>query len=56
MKWEDIYNRRFKGPIMPLVRFAGDTQCFDIYPEEDTGCDEYSDEMRARYDMYFKDF
>jgi protein kinase A len=38
------------------VRYPGDAQCFDIYPEEDATADVYSDEMVERYDECFKDF
>lgn len=54
--WDDVYNRREKGPILPPVRFPGDAQCFDIYPEEDVDRATYTEEMRERYDEYFKDF
>lgn len=54
--WDDVYHRRDKGPILPPVRWPGDAQCFDIYPEEDVGKDSYSDEMRAKYDQCFNDF
>ncbi|ROV95356.1 hypothetical protein VSDG_06013 [Cytospora chrysosperma] len=54
--WDDVYNRRHKGPIIPPIRFPGDAQCFDIYPEEDANSDRYTDELRMKYDDYFKDF
>jgi protein kinase A len=54
--WEAIIQRRQRGPIIPPIRYPGDAQCFDIYPEEDVGRDEYTDDMAQRYDEYFKDF
>lgn len=54
--WDDVYNRRQKGPIIPPIRFPGDAQCFDIYPEEDANSERYTDELRMKYDDYFKDF
>ncbi|KAK0633205.1 kinase-like domain-containing protein [Immersiella caudata] len=54
--WEAIIQRRQRGPIIPPIRYPGDAQCFDIYPEEDVGRDEYTDEMAQRYDGHFKDF
>lgn len=54
--WEAIYSRKFPGPILPPIRYPGDAQCFDIYPEEDVGKDPYTDEMAQKYDHYFQDF
>ncbi|KAH8752810.1 hypothetical protein F5883DRAFT_691372, partial [Diaporthe sp. PMI_573] len=36
VNWDDILNRRHKGPIVPHIRFLGDAQFFGIYPEEDS--------------------
>ncbi|KAK4192560.1 kinase-like domain-containing protein [Podospora australis] len=54
--WDAILNRTHSGPIIPPIRYYGDAQCFDIYPEEDVSREEYTDEMAQRYDDYFKDF
>lgn len=54
--WDGVYNRRQRGPIIPPIRFPGDAQCFDIYPEEDANSERYTDELRMKYDDYFKDF
>lgn len=54
--WDAILQRRQRGPIIPPVRYPGDAQCFDIYPEDDASRDEYTDDMAQRYDDYFKDF
>lgn len=54
--WNAVLNRRRRGPIIPPVRYPGDAQCFDIYPEEDTSREYYTDAMAEQYDAYFKDF
>jgi len=56
VNWDDLYNRRFRGPIIPPVRWPGDSQCFDTYPEDDGRRDAYTQEMVTKYDEYFKDF
>jgi len=56
VNWDDVYHRRSRGPIIPPIRFPGDAQCFDIYPEDDVGKDSYTAEMAQQYDEYFKDF
>ncbi len=54
--WDDVYHRRQRGPIIPHLRFPGDAQCFDVYPEDDVGKEPYTDEMARQYDAYFVDF
>lgn len=54
--WEDVYYRKYRGPIIPPVRFVGDAQCFDDYPDEKADREPYTPEMAARYDDAFKDF
>lgn len=54
--WSDVYHRRRRGPIIPPVRYPGDAQCFDNYPEDDGKRDEYSTDMARKYDRYFEDF
>ncbi|PHH68675.1 hypothetical protein CDD80_7348 [Ophiocordyceps camponoti-rufipedis] len=55
--WDDVINRRHQGPIIPPVRFPGDAQCFDTYPEDEAdGPVEYTDDMVRQYDHYFDDF
>jgi hypothetical protein len=34
VKWEDVYARKLKPPIVPMVRHDGDTSCFDVYDED----------------------
>lgn len=54
--WDAVLLRRRRGPIIPPVRYPGDAQCFDIYPEDDANKERYSEDMAERYDQYFKDF
>ncbi|CAN8100145.1 unnamed protein product [Discula destructiva] len=54
--WDAVYHRKYRGPIIPPIRFPGDAQCFDVYPEEDVGHGEYTEDLRAKYEQYFKDF
>lgn len=54
--WDDIFNRRQKGPIQPPIRYPGDAQCFDVYPEDDGSREPYGREMAEKYDPYFADF
>lgn len=56
VNWEDVYQRKRQGPIIPPVRYPGDAQCFDFYPEDDGKRQPYTDEMANRYEDYFKDF
>lgn len=56
LNWDDILQRRTTGPIIPPVRYSGDAQCFDIYPEDDGRRDTYTFEMAQQYDQYFQDF
>ncbi len=52
--WDAVIQRRRRGPIIPPIRYPGDAQCFDVYPEEDVAKDPYTDELAARYDEYFR--
>ena len=56
LDWDAVRNKQYRGPIIPPVRYPGDAQCFDVYPEEDAVEDEYTREMAMKYDEYFKDF
>ena len=56
VNWEDVYYRKEKGPIIPPIRYPGDSQCFDIYEDEKPGREHYSDEMEKKWDGHFKDF
>src|SRR5690349_7011483 len=56
IEWDALLNRQISPPIVPQVRFPGDAQCFDLYPEDDGKREPYTDEMANKYDQYFKDF
>lgn len=34
VKWDDVYARKLKPPIIPSVKHLGDTSCFDTYDED----------------------
>ncbi|KAF4510049.1 hypothetical protein G6O67_001974 [Ophiocordyceps sinensis] len=54
--WDDLVRRRRPGPIQPPVRYPGDAQCFDTYPEDEGGRSDYTPDMAQQYDEYFRDF
>jgi protein kinase A len=56
VNWEDVYYRKYRGPIIPPIRYPGDAQCFDMYPDEKEGREHYSDDLRRKWDDHFKDF
>lgn len=33
--WEDVYYRKLKPPLVPKLKYEGDTSNFDDYPEDD---------------------
>ncbi|CAK7202003.1 Cytochrome c oxidase subunit 1 [Sporothrix eucalyptigena] len=54
--WDALYERRDQGPIVPPIRFTGDAQCFDIYPENDVDYEQYTQELEEQYDGFFANF
>ncbi|ERS99514.1 AGC/PKA protein kinase [Sporothrix schenckii ATCC 58251] len=54
--WNTLYERRGQGPIVPPVRYVGDAQCFDIYPENDVDFEQYTPELAEQYDRFFANF
>ena len=34
IKWDEVYARKLKPPIVPVIQHAGDTSCFDQYKED----------------------
>ena len=56
INWDDVYNRRKKGPIIPPIKAPDDSQCFDRYPEDDGKHAAYTAEMATKYEKYFEDF
>ena len=56
VRWDDVYRRKYRGPIIPPLRYQGDTQCFDTYPDEKEDREQYTEEMREWWDEAFADF
>jgi len=56
VQWEDVYYRKYRGPIIPPIRYPGDSQCFDDYPDEDKNREPYTDSLYKKWDDHFKDF
>ncbi len=54
--WDALRERRDQGPIVPAVRFTGDAQCFDIYPENDVDFEQYTPSMFDQFDGFFANF
>ncbi|KAH0604740.1 uncharacterized protein H6S33_006408 [Morchella sextelata] len=55
--WQELESQVNPGPIIPHLRFAGDTRYFDHYePPAPTTDDEYPKEMMEKYDIQFRDF
>ncbi|KAI1434833.1 camp-dependent protein kinase catalytic subunit [Xylaria sp. CBS 124048] len=54
--WDALYHRQIRPPIQPKVRYPGDAQCFDIYPEDDGKRDPYTESMARQFDHMFDDF
>ncbi|KAH9883210.1 protein kinase-like domain-containing protein [Xylariomycetidae sp. FL2044] len=54
--WDALLRRQVRPPIQPNVRFPGDAQCFDVYPEDDGKHEPYTDELAKRYEHLFADF
>jgi len=54
--WDDVYYRKYRGPIIPPLRHKGDAQCFDIYPDEKVGREPYTDDLKKKWEDHFKDF
>jgi len=56
IQWDDVYYRKYRGPIIPPIRYPGDSQCFDDYPDEDRNREPYTESMHRKWDDHFKDF
>jgi protein kinase A len=54
--WDEVYYRKYRGPIIPPIRYPGDTQCFDQYPDEKSNREPYTDELSRKWESHFKDF
>jgi len=56
VRWDEVYYRTYRGPIVPPVRYPGDSQCFDDYPAEKEGREPYTQELQEKWEDHFKDF
>ncbi|KHJ33288.1 putative camp-dependent protein kinase a [Erysiphe necator] len=56
VKWENIYVRKCSGPIIPVIRFSGDTQYFDHYPVDKYKKEPYSIDLERKWEHHFKGF
>jgi len=58
INWDDLYNRRMKGPILPRIDHPADAGNFEEYPAppDPLKLSPYTDEMRAQYEDMFRDF
>lgn len=54
--WQALYQRRIHPPITPNVRYPGDAQCFDVYPEDDGRREPYTESMISQFDHLFNSF
>lgn len=53
--WGDIYRRRYRGPIIPVVEYPTDARNFDNYPDEKER-EPWTSELSSRWDDCFEDF
>ena len=56
INWEDLYNRKMKGPIIPTVKYTADCSNFDDYGPPSDNNAPYTKEMNHKYEAEFKDF
>lgn len=58
INWDDIYNRRVQGPILPRVEHAADAANFEEYPPppDPDQLEVYTTDMREKYEPLFDDF
>ncbi|KAH8594048.1 catalytic subunit of the PKA [Bisporella sp. PMI_857] len=56
VRWDEVYYRKYRGPIIPPLRHKADAQCFDDYPDEKKNREPYTHELQRRWDDCFKDF
>ncbi|KAI4722308.1 Pkinase-domain-containing protein [Aureobasidium sp. EXF-10727] len=54
--WDAMYHRKVQGPIVPHLRGPADTRNFDEYDPEPLHKDQYTKEMKEKYESAFKDF
>lgn len=58
VNWSDLYYRRVPGPIVPKLKHAADTSCFDNYDAaaEKTNASVYTKDMQDHHEASFKEF
>lgn len=57
IKWDDLYHRRIKGPIIPRVDHPADTGNFEEYPDPPVNnLTPYTDDLKSKYEPLFADF
>lgn len=56
INWDDLWNRRMQGPIVPHLRGPADTRNFDEYEPEAPNREPYTAELSSKWDDAFKDF
>ncbi|KAI0403533.1 kinase-like domain-containing protein [Xylaria palmicola] len=54
--WEMLYSQKIPPPVKPNVRYPGDAQCFDVYPEDDGRREPYTEAMAQQFDHLFASF
>lgn len=54
--WNAMYHREMQGPIVPHLRGPADTRNFDEYDPEPLQKDQYTKEMKEKYEGAFGDF
>ncbi|KAF2224223.1 kinase-like domain-containing protein [Elsinoe ampelina] len=54
--WDAIYYRKVQGPIVPHLKGPADTRNFDEYEAEPMAKEQYTKELKEKYDWHFRDF
>ncbi|KAF1999021.1 Pkinase-domain-containing protein [Amniculicola lignicola CBS 123094] len=54
--WDQLYQRKVQGPIVPHLRGPADTRNFDEYEPESGEREAYGEELRAKWEGFFDDF
>ena len=56
INWDDLYNRKMKGPIVPTVKCPTDSSNFTDYDAPSSQCATYTKDLQAKFDHEFRDF
>ena len=51
--WEDVFNRKLRPPLVPRVRYDGDTANFDEYSKEEI---QKAEKISEKETKLFEDF